>query len=163
MTFVLGQRSLVNMALCHPDLVRVVKRAIGISSVDFGVPEKAWRTLEEQREKVAQGVSKTLHSRHLIQPDGHGHAVDLVPWIDGAFTWQHSSPFYEIARSMQAACKTEAVSLTWGGVFDRRLNTLLESIIGLQAAVTSYVARHPGHGFVDLPHYQLELPPLEAA
>ena len=46
--------------------------------MDFSVREGV-RTPETQKEYVAKGVSKTMASKHLIQPDGYGHAVDLYP------------------------------------------------------------------------------------
>lgn len=39
MTFKLGRVSLDRMAGVHPDLVRVVKRAIALTTVDFRVTE----------------------------------------------------------------------------------------------------------------------------
>lgn len=154
MTFVLGQRSLDNLVGVHPDLVIVVKHAIDLSTVDFGVPEKSTRTPAEQAEKVRQGVSKTLNSRHLIRADGFGHAVDLVPWVQGKFTWQFSDPFYEISVAMRQAANTLGVELTWGGVWDRKLGTLMADVNGLKAAVTDYNTRHPGPDFNDIGHYE---------
>jgi peptidoglycan L-alanyl-D-glutamate endopeptidase CwlK len=158
-SFVLGQRSLGNLASVHPLLVSVVQDAIKLTGVDFGVPEQAARTLAEQEQKVAQGVSKTLHSMHLIQPDGYGHAVDLVPWINGAFTWQFSEPFYAIALAMRQASLEASAVITWGAVWDRRLGTLGDDVATLKAAVTGYCSRHPGPDFLDLPHFQLEMEP----
>jgi len=156
MTFQLGARSRTNIARVHPDLVLVLEHAIERSAQDFGIPEKSWRTVEEQREKVRQGVSKTMHSNHIIKGDGFGWAVDVVPWINGAFTWDHIDPFYEIAEAMRSAASDLGVSLTWGCVWDRRLETLPTGAAGLKAAMLAYNSRHPGRDFNDFPHYQLE-------
>jgi peptidoglycan L-alanyl-D-glutamate endopeptidase CwlK len=45
----------------HPDLVRVVERAIQITTQDFRVQEGP-RTRECQAELVARGASRTMHS-----------------------------------------------------------------------------------------------------
>jgi peptidoglycan LD-endopeptidase CwlK len=65
----------------HPDPVRVVERAIRITTQDFRV-QAGMRTRERQAELVARGASRTMHSRHLI-----GHAVDLVALGGGEISW----------------------------------------------------------------------------
>ena len=77
MAFALGVASRRELVGVHPDLVRVVERAIEITRCDFTVHDGI-RTVEEQKRHVANGFSKTMKSKHL-----EGRAVDLVPWIDG--------------------------------------------------------------------------------
>ena len=77
MAYRLGLRSRARLRGVHPDLVRVVTRAIEITDVDFTVLEGV-RSLSRQRQLVAQGASKTMRSRHLT-----GHAVDLGAWVAG--------------------------------------------------------------------------------
>lgn len=84
MTFILGPRSLSKLTGVHPDLVRVVKRAIAVTPVDFVVTE-GLRTLARQKELVAAGASKTMNSRHLT-----GHAVDLAPVVGKQVRWDWS-------------------------------------------------------------------------
>ena len=43
----------------HPDLVRVARRALELSEVDFGISE-GLRTLARQKQLVAAGASQTL-------------------------------------------------------------------------------------------------------
>lgn len=108
MTFVLGRASLAKLAGVHPDLVRVVKRAIALTPVDFRVTE-GLRSIERQRELVKAGASKTMNSRHLT-----GHAVDVVALVGGAVRWDW--PLYDrIAKAFKAAAKAEKVAITWGG------------------------------------------------
>lgn len=88
MTYALGSRSLSFCAHVDPKLMAVVKRAIAICPVDFGMTEDQSRTVAQQAAKVAAGVSHVRPgpaARHMIQPDGFSKAVDLVPWIDGRF------------------------------------------------------------------------------
>ena len=61
-------------------------------------------------------LNNPLASKHCLQADGTGHAVDLVPWpID----WGTLSKFDEIARAMMQAAKTLNVSIRWGADWDR--------------------------------------------
>ena len=75
--FVLGARSLKNLEGVNPNLIKVVKRAIEISPVDFAVIEGV-RTKARQAELVKKGASKTMNSRHIT-----GHAVDIAPYVGG--------------------------------------------------------------------------------
>jgi peptidoglycan L-alanyl-D-glutamate endopeptidase CwlK len=104
----LGQRSRERLQGVHPDLVRVVERAIELTSVDFTVLE-GLRTTERQKTLVAAGASRTMNSRHIT-----GHAVDLGAYVDGQVDW--SWPLYErIAEAMKLAAKELGVAITWGG------------------------------------------------
>lgn len=113
MTFVLGSRSVNNLKGVHPDLVKVVMRAIQLSTVDFTVVEGV-RTLARQKQLKAAGASQTLNSRHIPGKDGLGKAVDLAPYIDGQVRWDWP-PFYKIEKAMKQAAKELNVPLEWGG------------------------------------------------
>lgn len=154
MTYVLGNQSLSHLTGVHPDMVRVVKRAIGLTTQDFGVYE-GLRTTQRQAQYVASGVSKTMASKHLRQINtGFGHAVDLVPWIDWTYRWEWPA-IYPIASAMRQAAIEEGVELRWGGVWDRKFNLLQADASGLKAEVAAYCKRHPGPDFLDGPHYEL--------
>ena len=106
--FKLGKRSIERLQGVHPDLVRVVERAIDLTPVDFTVLE-GLRSPERQQTLVASGASQTLNSRHIT-----GHAVDLGAWVDNQVDW--SWPLYaKIANAMKAAAKELGVSIVWGG------------------------------------------------
>lgn len=106
--FKLGKRSIERLQGVHPDLVRVVERAIELSTVDFTVLE-GLRTPERQQTLVASGASQTLNSRHIT-----GHAVDLGAWVDNQVDW--SWPLYaKIANAMKAAANELGVAILWGG------------------------------------------------
>jgi len=72
-------RSLENLTGVHPKLVSVVKSCMDMQVMDFSVVEGV-RTKERQKQFYDGGKSKTLKSKHLIQSDGYGHAVDLYPY-----------------------------------------------------------------------------------
>ncbi len=106
--FTLGSRSRQRLEGVRPDLVRVVERAIGITTVDFTVLEGR-RTPERQRQLVAAGASQTMNSRHLT-----GHAVDLGAWVNSQVRWDWPL-YYRIADAMKAAAQAEDVPIEWGG------------------------------------------------
>lgn len=162
--FVLGQKSLGHLVMVHPKLVGVVREAITTSPVDFAVHDGA-RTIPEQRKLVAQGRSRTMNSNHLVKADGLGWAVDLVPYVDGALTWEWKlttkagqvlEPFYHIAAAMRAAAIRQGVPLVWGGVWDRRLADLPPTAAGLKKAMQEYGVRHVGSDLFDGPHFELK-------
>lgn len=123
MTFALSARSRARLDGVHPDLKRVVQRAILKSEVDFTVLEGV-RTPERQKQLYAQGrtrpgpkVTWTLNSRHFVDPvTGFGHAVDLCPFpID----WSDTAKFDRIASAMFSAARDLGVALRWGADWDR--------------------------------------------
>lgn len=109
MTRKYSARSLKNLSGIHPDLRRVIDRALQDSPLDFVVIE-GLRTKERQKQLVASGASKTLNSRHIT-----GHAVDLVPIGPNgkaAFDW----PLYDrLGPAVKAAAQAEGVEIVWGG------------------------------------------------
>lgn len=158
--FVLGRKSLQNLTGVHPDLVKVVKRAIELTLVDFQVFE-GLRTRDRQTKLVAAGASQTMNSRHLLGPDGFGHAVDLVPMIgfngDGRLELRWDWPLcYKVAEAVRRAAVELNVPIRWGGVWDRQLAELVE--IDIEQEVAEYVARRKAAGrraFIDGPHFEL--------
>ena len=152
----LGNKSKSELMGVHPHLIKVVEEAIKITTVDFGAQD-GLRTMEEQREYVRRGVSKTFNSRHLPQKDGYSHAVDLVPYINGRLRWEWE-PIYHIAHAVDYAATQLNVPLVWGGVWDRTMMQYGGSADAIEEAVQGYVRRRRKKGrkaFIDGPHYQL--------
>jgi len=144
--FRFSARSIERLKGVHPDLVRVVYRALELTTVDFAVLE-GLRTVERQRQLVASGASQTMASRHL-----NGFAVDLGAVIGGEVRWDW--PLYNhIARAMQQASKDEDVPVRWGGCWAE-----LHLIDDPEQAVAEYSATRRAQGrrpFLDGPHYEL--------
>lgn len=134
--FLLGSNSINAILGVHPDLVRVVKRALELSTQDFVVTEGV-RTNKRQRELYGQGRTKdelradgidpalaqpaakkvtwTLKSRHFIQADGYGHAVDIAPYpVD----WGTLSKFDAIADAMAKAAEELGIAIRHGADWD---------------------------------------------
>jgi peptidoglycan LD-endopeptidase CwlK len=170
MTFSLGPKSRAELKGVHMNVVRLVYRAIEITEQDFCVYDGA-RTVEQQREYFRRGVSKTMSSRHLVQKDGLGHAVDLVPWINGRAVWAWGwtdvpvkdrpdrpngpGPAYEIAAACSRAARELGIEIVWGGVWDRRTSAYDATAAGMAREVQAYKARHAGTDFLDAPHFEL--------
>jgi peptidoglycan L-alanyl-D-glutamate endopeptidase CwlK len=108
MTFKLSQKSESRLVGVHAALIKVVRRAIEISSIDFAVLE-GLRTVERQRQLVKAGASQTMNSRHIT-----GHAVDLGAIVDGQVRWDWQL-YYKIAAAMKQAAKELNVAIEWGG------------------------------------------------
>ncbi len=108
MTWKLSTASNAKFNGVHPDLVRVVHRALQLSPIDFGISE-GLRSMERQLQLKKAGASKTLNSRHLT-----GHAVDVMAYVGKEVRWDW--PLYEqIAVAFKQAAAELDVPITWGG------------------------------------------------
>ena len=106
--YVLSRKSLDRLAGVHPDLVRVVKRAIEITPVDFAVLEGV-RSKARQERLVKAGASQTMNSRHIT-----GHAVDLGAYVSGSVRWDWPL-YHKIADAVKQAAAELGVPIEWGG------------------------------------------------
>jgi peptidoglycan L-alanyl-D-glutamate endopeptidase CwlK len=104
----LGPRSQTRLKGVHPDLVKVVERAIEITTVDFTVLEGLRDPMRQKKLKDA-GASMTLNSRHIT-----GHAVDLGAWVEDEVRWDWPL-YHKIAAAMKEAAKEMGVAIVWGG------------------------------------------------
>lgn len=138
-----GKSSESNLIGVYPPLVSVVRLALSYRLMDMAVVNGV-RTDAEQAAYHAQGrfslgrvnelriaaslhpitaeenkrtVTKTLKSMHLLQPDGYGHAVDLVPFVKGRMDWGNIENFYFMATLMLRASAELNVPVRWGGHF----------------------------------------------
>lgn len=106
--FILSARSEKNLVGVHADLQQVVRLALTLTEVDFGVIE-GLRTIEKQREYVASGASRTMNSRHLT-----GHAVDLMAYVGSEGRWDWPL-YHKIADAMKGAASQLGIPIVWGG------------------------------------------------
>ncbi|MHA3343126.1 M15 family metallopeptidase [Yersinia pseudotuberculosis] len=103
--FRFSARSDNNLKGVNADLVKVVRRALELSTVDFGVIE-GLRTVERQKELVATGKSQTMNSRHIT-----GHAIDLLP--TGA-DWNDYKCWLPVLDAMHLAGNELGIKLRFG-------------------------------------------------
>ena len=156
MTYSLGAKSRAELQGVHPDLVRVVERAIRITEQDFTVFDGI-RTAADQNALYRRGASQidgiSQVGKHQKQSDGFGHAVDLVPWIDGKAVWDWPA-IYVIAEAVTQAARESNVKLRWGGCW-----AVVNDLAGApENWVAAYVKRKRMAGkraFNDGPHWEL--------
>jgi peptidoglycan L-alanyl-D-glutamate endopeptidase CwlK len=155
--FALGKSSEANLIGVIPSLEAVVHLAITLSTQDFTVYE-GLRSLAQQRINIQKGVSQTLDSMHLRQSDGFGHAVDLVPWIDGHPVWDWDG-CYKIALAMDLAATRLncAQHIRWGGAWDKTLADFGGNESAYKDQTVLYAARHAGKDFLDGPHFEWKM------
>ena len=90
--FKLSKKSLAKLDEVNPDLQKLVKNAIGLSTIEFD-----------------NGKSQTMNSRHLT-----GHAVDVYAWKDGAVSWEFED-YKTINVAFSQASKLTNIPYVWGG------------------------------------------------
>ncbi|EBC5894661.1 M15 family peptidase [Salmonella enterica subsp. enterica serovar Infantis] len=102
--FKFSQRSEKNLNGVNPDLVKVIRRALEITPVDFIVIEGV-RTQARQKDMVATGKSQTMNSRHLS-----GNAVDIIPVNT---TWKIEE-FKPLLKAVKQAADEQGMKLRFG-------------------------------------------------
>ena len=147
--FTLSQRSLDRLTGVQPALVAVVKRAIQLTKVDFGVIEGV-RTQMRQQELVNSGASQTMNSRHLT-----GHAVDLMAYIGDRASWELNL-YDDIADAMKAAAIELDTPIKWGAAWT--VQDIRKWHGTMASAMNSYIDERRKQGrrpFIDGPHFEL--------
>ena len=154
MGFSLSSRSLGKLEGVHPDMVAVVKRAIELTDVDFGVTYGV-RTLAEQEELYNSGRSQTMKSKHLIQDDGYSHAVDLVAYFGSNVSWE-LNVYDNICDAMAEAAREVGCAIKWGAAWSegdiRTYPGTAEDAMNAYIDLRRSQSRRP---FIDAPHFEL--------
>lgn len=138
MAFRFSSRSINTLATVVPEMQRLARRALELTSVDFTVIQGR-RTLDEQArlygkgrsatEMAARGLPReyarpheakvtwTMNSNHMS-----GRAIDFAPWLPGRGLVLPSRPtaadielFRQIANAFKRAAMEECVVIEWGG------------------------------------------------
>jgi len=115
--YAFGKRSERNMIGLYPNYVKLLRHALARGVMDFAVIDGV-RTLEYQKDLYAQGRTKpgkivtwTLNSKHLVQPDGYGHAFDIVPYpVD----WDDEERFIQLNDLIMSSAKMLDIPIDWG-------------------------------------------------
>ena len=111
-----GRTSRSRLATVHPDLQRVLQRAMDWQLMDFTIvcghrDERAQN--EAYNARPQKSKKKWPESKHNSLPS---IAVDVAPWpID----WDDSLAFARLYGIIEAAGAVEGVELRWGGDWDR--------------------------------------------
>ena len=120
-----GKRSQTHIDTLHPDLVRVLNRALSYGVIDLTVIDGA-RSTKRQRRYFAEGRSHidgvTRFSKHQIGGNTGRElaaAFDVVPLIPNVgIDWKNSFAFHLAAGVILTAAAEEGVHLRWGGDWD---------------------------------------------
>ena len=134
--FSFSNTSLTRLQTCHPDIQKVIHRAMEITTMNFMVlegertKEQAYinwgkgRTVEQLAAKgipakYAQPklskvtwLSDPLNSKHIKQKDGYAHAIDVVP---SPINWENITEFEKLGKIVKQAAKDVGVKIEWGG------------------------------------------------
>tara|TARA_R110000803_G_scaffold85185_2_gene151478 strand:+ start:2863 stop:3315 length:453 start_codon:yes stop_codon:yes gene_type:complete len=149
MTFKLSQRSLDKMQGVDATLVEVVKEAITLTKVDFGVTF-GLRTVEEQQKLFDSGRSQTMKSKHIL-----GRAVDLVAYFGSDVSWE-LNVYDDICDAMAEAARRHTVSIKWGAAWSEGDIRMYGG--SAEDAMNAYIDLRRSEGrrpFIDAPHFEL--------
>ena len=130
-------------------MIAVVKTAITRTKVDFGVI-CGLRTIEEQRELVAKGASKTMKSKHL-----DGVAVDLMAYCGPRASWELNL-YDDIADAMKSAAIDHGLLIRWGAAW--HINDIRTWEGTMEEAMNAYIDLRRSQGrrpFIDAPHFEI--------
>lgn len=122
-----SSNSLKNLEGVNPELLQVVHHALGISKVDFGIPQNGGlRSDTEQRKLFLSGKSR-LDGVEKKSKHQTGDAFDVFAYVDGKASWDvnHMS---QVALAVLQSAVSLGVKVQWGGFWKN---------------------------FVDLPHFEL--------
>ena len=154
MTFKLSTRSIDRMSGIEPDLIEMVKTAITLTKVDFGVTYGV-RTIAEQEKLVAAGRSQTMKSKHLIQDDGFSHAVDVVAYDGSDVVWE-LNVYDDICDAFKVAARDVGISIKWGAAWSEGDIRSYEGTA--EDAMNAYIDLRRSQGrrpFIDGPHFEV--------
>ena len=100
-----------NLKGIHPDLGMIMRKAIKLSPINFGISEGV-RSKKRQLELLAKGKSLSNDSRHIT-----GHAVDIFALPNNILSWEFRH-YQEIAKIVLELSKEMSIEIEWGGNWD---------------------------------------------
>ena len=155
MAFKLSRRSLDRLEGIDDRLQAVVKMAITLTDTDFGVVQ-GMRTLDEQKELVAKGASKTLKSKHL-----EGKAFDIMAYVNSRASWELNL-YDNLADAIKEAAINLNVPICWGAAWATPQAPYPMDIRKwegtMEEAMNAYIDLRRSQGkrpFTDGPHFEL--------
>lgn len=126
-------KSKERLSTCHPDLRKIMNKAIKWSVIDFGIAE-GHRSIKDQQKYFKEGKSKidgiNKKGKHNYDPS---EAVDIFAYYSGKAQWDRASLSY-IAGIIQAAAivllkrKKITHKVRWGGNWDGDGIILLDQV-----------------------------------
>ena len=129
-SFKLSANSLKHLVGIDARLIELVKEAIKVSSIDFGIPSTGGlRTSTEQR-ALFNKIPKVSACDGLVRRSKHqdGVAFDVYAYVDGKASWEPEH-LTTVSKCILATAKKLDIPIKWGGNFI---------------------------GFVDMPHFEID-------
>ena len=149
MGFSLSSRSLKKLEGVDDTLVEVVKEAIQLTKVDFGVTF-GMRTLEQQKELYDSGRSQTMKSKHL-----DGRAVDLVAYFGSDVSWE-LNVYDDICDAMAEAARRNTLAIKWGAAWSEGdIRTYPGTSENAMMAYVDLRRSQDRRPFIDAPHFEM--------
>ena len=118
-----SQTSEERLNTCHRDIQLIMRTAIKISKVDFGIAE-GHRSVEKQQQYYREGKSQidgiNEKGKHNYEPS---LAVDVYAWVNGKANWDEKNLSYlggifeAVAWQLKQEKKIEH-EIRWGGNWD---------------------------------------------
>lgn len=150
MSFQLSTRSLTKLQGVDERLVAVVRRAIEITTVDFGVV-CGLRTEAEQIALFEKGASQIRDGGKHVE----GKAVDLMAYLGDRGSWELNL-YDNIADAMKQAAIENNVAVRWGAAWNvediRMWRGTMEEAMNYYIDTRRKQNKRP---FIDAPHFEL--------
>ncbi len=135
-----GKRSSGRLATCDKRLITLFNEVV--KHYDCSIIE-GHRSADRQKELVADGKSRVIHSLHNRQPS---MAVDVIPWPFKPSDWNNLKRFYHFQGFVKGICT--------GMQRDGRLDGSFELRCGLDWDGDNDL---DDQSFLDGPHFEIRL------
>lgn len=142
MSYKFGNTSLERLSTCHHELQLIMREALEVSQIDFGIAE-GHRSIEKQKSYFDQGLSKidgvNQRGKHNYNPS---LAADVYAYVNGKASWSEKDLCYiggvitGVAERLRREGKISS-RIRWGGNWDSDGEIVTDQ------------------GFKDLPHFEL--------
>lgn len=109
-----GKSSLANLDGVMPGLVNVAKLAITLCEFDGTVIAGGGLRTPAQAQANFEAGTGIKDSRHIRQPDGWGHAIDLIALTNGKIDWKNLAAFRAMAIAVKRASAILCVPIRQG-------------------------------------------------
>jgi peptidoglycan L-alanyl-D-glutamate endopeptidase CwlK len=114
----LGRNSAKNLIGVDPRWIEIVKLALTLTQVDFGIPgDGGVRTAARQNEMFLDpGIETKCDGYINISNHQSGKSIDIFAYVDGAASWVREY-LLEAAASIFQAASILGHKIEWGGLW----------------------------------------------
>tara|TARA_R110002126_G_scaffold15506_5_gene63492 strand:- start:1708 stop:2103 length:396 start_codon:yes stop_codon:yes gene_type:complete len=120
--FKFSRNSLKRLEGVDERVLNIVKEAIKITKIDFGIPEYGgWRSPEQQH-KLYLDEKSNCDGLYKKSKHQSGKAVDVYAYVDGKASWDIEYMSQIACAFLQAAIKL-GYDIQWGGLWINFIDT----------------------------------------